>query len=130
LLAAAGVGTIAPGEDAGTEPEVLEAVRLLVELGSDIDAVDENGETAMHGAAYKNVPSVVDYLAEKGASIDVWNRENRWGWTPLHIAAGYRVGNFKPSPETVAALFRAMAKEGVEPPKTIDPPKGYDRKTY
>src|SRR5690606_36274685 len=67
LLAAAGVGTIAPGEDAGTEPEVLEAVRLLIELGSDIVAVDENGETAMHGAAYENVPSGVGYLAEEGS---------------------------------------------------------------
>ena len=56
LLAAAGIGTLAPGEEAGTEDEALEAVRLLLELGADINAVDDNGETAMHGAAYKSLP--------------------------------------------------------------------------
>src|SRR5262245_3735225 len=54
LLAAAGVGTRYPGEEAGTEAEALETVALLLELGSDINAVDRNGETAMHGAAYKS----------------------------------------------------------------------------
>jgi hypothetical protein len=34
----------------------------------------------------------------------VWNRKNRFGWTPLLIAQGYRFGNFKPSPDTVAAI--------------------------
>jgi len=108
LMAAAGVGTLAPGEEAGTEPEALEAVALAIELGNDVNAVDDNGETAMHGAAYKNFPKVVQLLAEKGARIKVWNRKNKYGWTPLSIAEGHRPGNFKPSPETVAALSRVM----------------------
>src|SRR5207342_2490506 len=83
LMAAAGVGNRAPGEEAGTEPEVLEAVALLLELGNDVNVVDANGETAMHGAAYKNFPKVVQFLADKGAKIEVWNRTNKWGWTPL-----------------------------------------------
>lgn len=112
LLAAAGVGTIAPGEDAGSEPEVFEAVELALELGNDVNAVDKNGETAMHGAAYKNVPSVVELLARSGADVDIWYRENKWGWTPLEIAEGYRVGNFKPSPETVAAFRRVLGAAG------------------
>ena len=98
LMAAAGLGTRSPGEDAGTEPEVLAAVRLALELGADIDAVDDNGETAMHGAAYKNLPKVVALLAAKGADIEIWNKRNAWGWTPLEIAEGYRFGNFKPLP--------------------------------
>src|SRR5439155_20456491 len=67
LMVAAGIGTQAPGEDPGTEPEVLEAVALALELGNDLNGVDKNGETVMHGAAYKHVPSVVQFLAEKGA---------------------------------------------------------------
>ena len=59
LMAAAGLGTRSPGEDAGTEEEVLEAVQLALDLGADIDAVNDNGETPMHGAAYKNLPRVV-----------------------------------------------------------------------
>jgi ankyrin repeat protein len=104
LMAAAGVGCLAPGEEAGTEDEAVEAVRLAIELGNDVNAVDANGETAMHGAAYKNLPKVVQLLADKGARAEVWNRENRYGWTPLRIAEGYRPGNFKPSPDTLAAL--------------------------
>ena len=115
LMAAAGLGTRSPGEDAGTEEEVLEVVELLLELGDDINAVDDNGETAMHGAAYKNLPRVVEFLAASGAAIEVWNEENRYGWTPLTIAQGYRFGNFKPSPVTVAALERVMDEAGVAP---------------
>ena len=63
LMVAAGVGTRSPGEDAGTETEALEAVKVAFELGGDVNAVDNNGETAMHGAAYKWFPSVVTFLA-------------------------------------------------------------------
>jgi ankyrin repeat protein len=121
LMAAAGVGTRAPGEEAGTEPEAIEAVTLALELGNDVNAVDDNGETAMHGAAYKNLPKVVELLAEKGAMVEVWNHKNRYGWTPLSIAEGHRVGNFKPSPETLAALHRVMLAAGVTPPAGSTP---------
>ncbi|MGH9627915.1 MAG: ankyrin repeat domain-containing protein, partial [Bryobacteraceae bacterium] len=66
-----------------------------------------------HGAAYKNLPAVVELLAGKGADIEVWNRKNKQGWTPLTIAEGYRFGNFKPSPVTVAAFHRVMIDAGV-----------------
>ena len=62
----------------------------------------------MHGAAYKNLPKIVQLLAEQGAKIDVWNRKNKYGWTPLSIAEGHRPGNFKPSPDTIAALQSVM----------------------
>jgi ankyrin repeat protein len=119
LMVAAGLATRSPGEDAGTETEVLEAVQAALDLGADINAVDINGETAMHGAAYKNLPKVVKLLADKGARIDIWNRNDKYGWTPLAIAVGYRFGNFKPSPETEATLREVMIAAGVTPPKTI-----------
>ncbi len=116
LMAAAGLGTRSPGEDAGTEEEVLEAVQLALDLGADIDAINANGETPMHGAAYKNLPRVVHLLADSGADIEVWNQRNKYGWTPLTIARGYRFGNFKPSPVTVSAIETIMLGEGVRPP--------------
>jgi ankyrin repeat protein len=128
LLAAAGVGCRAPGEEAGTETESLEAVALTLELGNDINAVDNNGETAMHGAAYKSFPQVVRLLAKRGAAIDVWNRPNKHGWTPLAIAEGYRFGNFKPAPEVIAALHEVMLAAGVTPPASSKP--ATDRKGY
>ena len=129
LMAAAGVGTLAPGEEAGTEPEALEAVALALELGGDLNVVDKNGETAMHGAAYKSLPKVVELLADKGAKIEIWNQENKHGWTPLLIAHGYRPGNFKPSVETIAALNGVLVAAGVTPPVNPVPRakrKGYD----
>lgn len=113
-----GVGSAAANETAGEEPEVLEAAQLCLELGIDVNAVDANGETAMHGAALKNLPKVVQFLANKGAKIETWNRKNKYGWTPLMIAEGHRPGNFKPSFETIAALHRVMSAAGVTPPST------------
>jgi ankyrin repeat protein len=123
LMAACGIGIGGAEADevAGTEPEVLEAAQLLLKLGADVNAVDANGETAMHGAAYKNLPKVVQFLADKGAKIEVWNRTNKWDWTPLRIAEGYRPGNFKPSAETIAALHRVMLAAGVTPPTNPAP---------
>src|SRR5262245_10633653 len=119
LMIAAGLATRSPGEDAGTESEVLEALQAALDLGADVNAVDNNGETAMHAAAYKNLPKVVKFLAGKGARIDLWNRPDRFGWTPLAIAVGYRFGNFEPSPETEAAVREVMIAAGVTPPKTV-----------
>jgi ankyrin repeat protein len=108
LMAAAGLGTRSPGEDAGTDSEVVEALQVLLDLGADINAVDNNGETAMHGAAYKNSPAAVEFLASKGAKREIWDQKNKHGWTPLTIAEGHRFGNFKPSPVTVEAFHRVM----------------------
>jgi ankyrin repeat protein len=119
LMLAAGLATRSPGEDAGTESEVLEALQVALDLGADVNAVDDNGETAMHAAAYKNLPKVVKFLAAHGAKVDVWNRSDKFGWTPLAIAVGYRFGNFKPSPETEAAVREVMIAAGVTPPTTV-----------
>src|SRR4029450_4390569 len=107
-----GVGSAAANEVAGEEPEVLEAAQLLLSLGADVNAVDANGETAMHAAALKNLPRVVGFLTANGARIEIWNRKNKYGWTPLMIAEGHRPGNFKPSFETIAALQRVMLAPG------------------
>jgi ankyrin repeat protein len=128
LMAAAGVGSLAPGEEAGTEDEAIEAVKLALELGNDVNAVDDNGETTMHGAAYKSFPRIVQLLVDKGAKIEVWNHKNKYGWTPLSIAEGHRPGNFKPSPETIAALHRVMRAAGLSPPPGTTPIE--DRKGY
>ena len=114
LMVAAGVGTRSPNEDAGTEAEVVEAIRLAVALGNDANAVDAKGETAMHGAAYKHLPAAVLALAGQGARPDAWNRKNALGWTPLRIAEGVnRTGNFRLSPPTAAALRQVMEAAGL-----------------
>lgn len=109
LLAAAGVGALGDGdESAGTEEEAIAMIAFLLERGADINAVDHNGETAVHGAAYQSWADLLRLLVERGANIDVWNRENRAGWTPLVIALGYRPGNFRPSPKTIELIEEVM----------------------
>jgi ankyrin repeat protein len=128
LLAASGVGALTDGDEAaGTEDEAVEAVRLLLDLGADVNAVDANGETAMHGAAYQSRAKLVELLAERGADIGIWNRKNSSGWTPLMIAQGHRPGNFRPAPDTIAAVERVMRAAGVAPPKAT---READRRTY
>jgi ankyrin repeat protein len=129
LMVAAGIATQTAGEEAGSELEAIEAIGMLLELGADINAVDKKKETAMHGSAYKNFPEVARYLDAHGAKIEIWNRPNSRGWTPLAIASGYRPGNFKPSASTIDAIREIMIRNGVEPP--ADPrPKGNPKKGY
>jgi uncharacterized protein len=116
LIAAAGLGTLAAGEVAGTEEEVVEVLEWLVKIGQDVNAADKDGETAMHAAAYKNLPKAVEFLAAHGARIEVWNTKDKHGWTPLLIAEGFRPGNFKPSFETIDAIHKVMLAAGVTPP--------------
>ena len=85
LMVAAGVGTHSPGEDAGTPVEALEAVKLALELGGDVNIVDKNGNTAMHGAAFKQLPDVVKLLAANG-------RRRRVSGTGRMCRAGRRCG--------------------------------------
>jgi ankyrin repeat protein len=114
ILIACGIGVNAPGEEAGTEDEAIEAVLYLLGLGADVNAVDKNLETAMHGAVYKAAPKLMALLDEKGADIKVWNRENKYGRTPLSIARGYRRGNFRPYVEMMDAVEGMMEKYGAE----------------
>ena len=108
------------GSRAGTGEEVLAAMQLALDLGIDIDAVDDNGETAMHAAAYKNRPETIKFLADKGAAIEVWNRENKHGSTPFAIAVGYRrPRSFRPQPKAEAAIREVMIAAGVTPPEKV-----------
>jgi ankyrin repeat protein len=124
LMAAAGVGTTSPDEEAGDEAEALEAVKLLLDLGADIDAVDDHGDTAMHGAAYNAYPLVADLLAERGADPHVWNKPNLAGGTPLFIAEGYADRTLQPDARTIAAIAKLMLAAGLstegERPQLVD----------
>ena len=113
LMAAAGLGTANPLEEAGTEAEALEAVQMLLELGADVNAVDGNGDTAMHGAAYGNFPAIVQLLADRGADVNIWKQKDTAGRTPLFIAEGHKAGRPQPSKPTIDVLHRLMVAAGV-----------------
>lgn len=115
LLAAAGMGVTAPGEEAADLKSALEVVRYLVARGADLNVRDQRDETVMHAAAYKSAPEMMALLDELGADPDVWNQKNKSGWTPLKITQGYRPGNFRPIEKSEKALLAIMAKHGADP---------------
>ena len=99
-------------------------MKLTLELGSDVNVVDKNGNTAMHGAAFKQLPEVVRLLDAKGAHVAIWNKNNVSGWTPLRIAVGVHRGmNFRFHVPTADALkeimIRARVSTEVEPERVI-----------
>ena len=102
LMVASGAGYV-QGQSIGDPADRLEAVRILVDLGADLHATSDNGETAMHGAATGGVNEVVLLLHERGAKLDVPAKD---GTTPLKIADGTK-SNFRFWPET-AELFRKL----------------------
>jgi uncharacterized protein len=83
LLLAAGVGWNERVH--GSEADALEAVKICFERGLAVTAATDKDETAMHGAALRGANSIVKFLAEKGANINVKNKQ---GFTPLDIANG------------------------------------------
>jgi len=64
------------------EPEsaVLESVAAALELGADVNATNQAGDTALHTAATRGLNTVVQLLADKGAQL---NAKNKRGLTPL-----------------------------------------------
>jgi ankyrin repeat protein len=85
LMVAAGVGVYSQGESPGEPEESAEAVRMLLDLGAPVNDVDRDGETALHGPAWRGSNEAVMLLVNAGAKLDV--RNNR-GWLPLTIADG------------------------------------------
>jgi ankyrin repeat protein len=73
LLAATGIGggnvTVAwvPAPRAEREALTLEAVKLLVDYGIDVNAVNNDGRTALDGARLLKYDSVAGFLVEHGA---------------------------------------------------------------
>jgi hypothetical protein len=137
LMLAAGMGSSRAASRRGietidfgkVEPEsrVREAVATAVSLGADVNAASQTGDTGLHVAAALGYDTVVQFLVERGARLNV---KNTRGITPLAAAtfgstagrgraaapAGADLLGFEPSiplahPSTVALLKQLGATE-------------------
>jgi ankyrin repeat protein len=119
LLAAAGIDMYAPNEDSGTNEEALEAMLITVAVGDNVNAVNVNGDTALHGAAYRGVNAMLQLLVDHGAQLDV---RNKAGFTPLQIANGeqHALIVIQRRPESVALLRDLMIARGLKPEMKTD----------
>jgi ankyrin repeat protein len=99
LMAAAGIGW-GYHYSMNAPDSWMESVKYCIQLGADVNAVDDKGYTALHGAAYLGNHEMISYLMEKGADIKAVAKDKN---TVADMANGpTRFGI--PHPETVALL--------------------------
>jgi ankyrin repeat protein len=93
LMLAAGLGwrdgsPAAPSYDQGSEQDAIEAIKLCMQVGIDINAATSTGETALHAAiSGRGAESIVRFLVESGADLAAKNKQGR---TPLDVAVASR----------------------------------------
>jgi ankyrin repeat protein len=118
LMVASGVGCVT-GQWIEPESDILATVKILVEeLKVDINVRNDRNETALHGAACRAMDSVVQYLADKGAILDIRNSDDM---RPLDIVVdgiakpvtigGVPIEKIGYSDHTAALLRKLMADE-------------------
>jgi ankyrin repeat protein len=82
IMVASGFGARAAASDdeftdLGPRADPLDAIKLFVEKGADVNAVNNQGNTALHYAAQQGSARIIEFLASKGARFDVKNKQGR-----------------------------------------------------
>ena len=120
FMTAAGLGrsTYRPRQPRGVRsPSAEAAVRVLLEAGAELNAVNEADFSALHGAAFRGLDEVVTYLVEQGADIDARDFKGR---TAYRLAEGSKQSfQFQSWPETAAVLRRLGANTELGIPGTV-----------
>ena len=99
--------------DAAAAQAALDAVKVALELGSDVNAANEDGQTALHMAAFTGADGVVQFLAENGVAVDV---QDKHGETPWSMAAGLSpVLRYRGQYGTHGTTATLLLKLGVRP---------------
>jgi ankyrin repeat protein len=108
LMMAAGVNWVIGQTFAEAPGAYLEAVKLCLELGFDVNAVNQMGLAAVHGAANRGSDDIIELLASRGAQLDLKDKEGR---TPTTWAEGVFLATNSPiaKPSTIALLQRLLS---------------------
>jgi ankyrin repeat protein len=109
LMAAAGINWVVSQTWTEGPEQLLEAVKLCVELGLDVNRRNSMGLQAIHGAANRGSNDIIRFLAANGAALDTPDREGR---TPLDWANGVFLATVAPTPkpESIALLNQLVAQ--------------------
>ena len=114
LMAAAGLNWVVAQTFSRSDDEYLEAAKLCLDKGADINAVNKQGFTAMHGAANRGFDKMVQLLADRGSKLDVKDSQGR---TPMNYAEGVFLAVQPPvrKPSTIALLEKLINVEVKKP---------------
>ena len=85
LMAAAGINWVVAQTYTESDEAILEAVKLCIDLGADVNLANSMGLSAFHGAANRGSDHVIQFLADRGAKMDAKDKEGR---TPYVWAEG------------------------------------------
>ena len=92
--------------------EAIDAITLCLNRGANVNAVNENGQTALH-LAVEQSDDVIKLLVARGARLDIKDRQGR---TPLDLTRGEAPGGRGASRtreagsrEATAALLRELS---------------------
>jgi ankyrin repeat protein len=122
LMVASGVGWAEGFTFQYSEDQTLELVKLLLDAGAPINAANDHGTTALHGAAYKGANKVVQLLVDRGADLAAKDKGEDFGFgtssvkmTPLNWAEGVPIGMSSAifHDDTVALITRLMKERGI-----------------
>jgi uncharacterized protein len=93
LMAAAGINWAVSQTFTESKENSMVVVNLCLEKGADVNAVNSMGLTAVMGAANRGLDDTVELLVEKGARLDVQDKQGR---TPLIWAKGVYLATHMP----------------------------------
>ncbi len=109
VLLAAGVGHVEGSRRFRSERDALDAVRMALDAGVDVNASNANGQTALHGAVYRAANSIIRRLVEAGARTDFQDELER---TALDLAEqGFNQVASVIRRDKAAALLRELGAE-------------------
>jgi ankyrin repeat protein len=92
LMAAAGIGRVDDPKDDEKKVE-LDAVKVAIEMGNNVNRTNAKGRTALHIVAYTGNDEIVKYLAEKGAQVNLRDKIGQTPWTIAeHIIPDSAIG--------------------------------------
>ena len=126
IEAAAALGFIQGYSKGKPAAERLEVIRLLVDLGADVNAPDDYGITPLMAAANMGEVSIIQFLVDRGADLGAYDLGKKNDGTfgasveplmPVDYAIG--VGTFVPNNATIFhkdatdLMFRLMKEKGI-----------------
>lgn len=115
LMAAAGIGRVM-GENTLDEALLLEAARQAVQMGGDVSATDDIGNTALHYAAYHRLSELAQFLVDEGADLEA---RNKFGETPLWLSElsiqFYGGGKYQIVPTRTGDVLRSLGAQASTP---------------